>query len=94
MLKTYNKDYKVPANLAKKLIDEYPETIVIDVDSEEIQYEDTLDAMAEKIFEDYNSDKMKRVFGYEMFSPEEISRWLQYNVPDMYELLLIMNKEL
>ena len=44
--------------------------------------------------EDYDKDKMKRTFGYEIFSIEEMVKWLKYNVPDMYETLLVMNKEL
>lgn len=90
----YNNDYKVPKNLVKKLITEYSEEIVTDPDTDELLYEDTLEGIAAKIMEDYDKDKMKRTFGYEIFSIEEMVKWLKYNVPDMYETLLVINKEL
>lgn len=86
-------DYKVPAKLSEKIAAQYKQFIVTD-DSGFLEYSDTLDAFAEEILKDYSDDRRKRLFGQEIYDPEEMSRWLQYNLPDLYEILLKMNNEL
>lgn len=86
-------DYKVPPNLAEKLVAQYKHLIVID-ESGELDYFDTLDAFAEEILKDYSEDRRKRLFGQEIYDSEKMSQWLQYNLPDMFEILLKMNNEL
>lgn len=87
-------DYKVPKNLAKNIIAAYGESTVIDPDSDELDYFSTLEAFAERIKEDYDDAKMKRVFGYVMYSTEEIAKWLRDYLPEMFEMLLTINNEL
>lgn len=86
-------DYKVPPNLAEKLVAQYRHLIVID-ESGELDYFDTLDAFAEEILKDYSEDRRKRLFGQEIYDSEKMSQWLQYNLPDMFEILLKINNEL
>lgn len=86
-------DYKVPLKLSEKIAAQYKRFIVTD-DSGFLEYSDTLDAFAEEILKDYSDDRRKRLFGQEIYDPEEMSRWLQYNLPDLYEILLKMNNEL
>ncbi len=86
-------DYKVPPNLAEKLVAQYKHLIVID-ESGELDYFDTLDAFAEEILKDYSEDRRKRLFGQEIYDSEKMSQWLQYNLPDMFEILLKINNEL
>lgn len=86
-------DYKVPPDLSKKIATQYKHLIVVD-DSGELEYLDTLDAFAEEILKDYSEDRRKRVFGQEIYDSEKMSQWLQYNLPDLYEILLSMNNEL
>lgn len=87
-------DYKVPPKLAEKIIKAYKSDIVTDPDSGELQYLETLDVFAEHILEDYDEAKKKRVFGQSISDPDEMAKWLQYNLPDMFEILLKMNNEL
>ena len=86
-------DYKVPPDLSKKIATQYKYLIVVD-DSGELEYLDTLDAFAEEILKDYSKDRRKRIFGQEIYDSEKMSQWLQYNLPDLYEILLSMNNEL
>lgn len=86
-------DYKVPPKLSEKILSQYKHLTVFD-DSGNLDYQDTLDAFAEEILKDYSSDKKKRQFGQDIHGQEEMSRWLQYNLPDLYELLLETNDEL
>lgn len=86
-------DYKVPPDLSKKIAIQYKHLIVVD-DSGELEYLDTLDAFAEEILKDYSKDRRKRIFGQEIYDSEKMSQWLQYNLPDLYEILLSMNNEL
>lgn len=93
LLRKMKGDYKVPPKLSEKIAAQYKRFIVID-DSGLLDYSDTLDAFAEEILKDYSYDRRKRLFGQEIYDPEEMSRWLQYNLPDLYEILLKMNNEL
>jgi hypothetical protein len=86
-------DYKVSPDLSKKIATQYKHLIVVD-DSGELEYLDTLDAFAEEILKDYSKDRRKRIFGQEIYDSEKMSQWLQYNLPDLYEILLSMNNEL
>lgn len=86
-------DYKVPPKLSEKIAAQYKQFIVTD-DLGFLEYSDTLDAFAEEILRDYSDDRRKRLFGQKIYDPEEMSRWLQYNLPDLYEILLKMNNEL
>ncbi len=87
-------DYKVPPKLSEKIAAQYKHLIVIDTDSESLDYPGTLDAFAEEILKEYSMDRRKRVFGQEIQTQEEMSRWLEYNLPDLYEILLTINDEL
>ena len=89
-----NDDFKIPEGLAKKLIKDYSGSIWYDEDSRNICYEETLDSFAECILNDYDEKKMKKTFGYVMYDKDVIANWLHDNVPDLYEELLIYNKEL
>lgn len=75
-------DYKVPPKLSEKIAAQYKQFIVTD-DSGFLEYSDTLDAFAEEILKDYSVDRRKRLFGQEIYNPEEMSRWLQYNLSDL-----------
>ena len=90
----YNNDYKVPKDLAKKLVKEYSASIWYDAETEEVEYEETLEAFAENILRDYSEDKIKRIFGYAIYEKDEMVEWLRNNLPELYEILLIKNKEL
>lgn len=87
-------DYRVPEGLAAKLLKDYPNAVCFDEHEDHVCYEDTLDALAECILNDYDEKKMTKVFGCVLTDVEKMSEWLMYNVPDLYELLLIKNKEL
>ena len=89
-----NEDFRIPDGLAKQLIKEYSGCIWYDEDTRNICYEETLDAFAEQILEDYDEKKMEKNFGYVMYDQDKISNWLHDNLPELYEELLVFNKEL
>lgn len=89
-----NEDFRIPDGLAKRLIKEYSGSIWYDEDNGNVCYEETLDAFAEHILEDYDEKKMEKSFGYVMYDQDEISNWLHDNLPELYEELLVFNKEL
>lgn len=86
-------DYKVPYKLSEKIVAQYKHFIVFN-ELGKLEYLDTLDAFAEEILKDYNEDKRKKTFGEPIFNSEQMAQWLQYNLPDLYEILLKMNNEL
>ena len=87
-------DYKVPEGLAQRLVNKYRAEIVTDSDSGELDYQATLDIFAERIMLDYDDAKIKKTFGQVIENPEQMSKWLEYNIPELYEILLTINNEL
>lgn len=87
-------DYKVPPKLAEKIADAYEGYMVTDPDSGELQYLDTLDAIAESMLNDWSQAKILKNCGQEITDPEKMSNWLQYNLPELFEIFLKKNNEL
>ena len=87
-------DYKVPPKMAEKLIKDYAALMVVDSDTGELQYIETLDAIAEAILNDWSQAKIHKHSGQEITDPDKMSDWLRYNLPELFEMFLKMNDEL
>ena len=75
-------DYKVPPKLAEKIADAYEGIMVTDPDS------------GESILNDWSQAKILKNCGQEITDPEKMSNWLQYNLPELFEIFLKKNNEL
>lgn len=87
-------DYKVPPKLAEKIANAYDGLMAIDVDTGELQYLETLDAIAEAIINEWSAAKILKNCGQEITDPDKMSDWLQYNLPELFEIFLKKNNEL
>jgi hypothetical protein len=87
-------DFKVPKNLAEKIAHMYTSEIITNSDDGTLDYDSTIDRIAERIMLDYEDDKIIKMFGQYIENPEKMSIWLRNYIPELYEILLQMNNEL
>lgn len=87
-------DYKVPPKLAEKIANAYDGLMVVDADTGELQYLETLDTIAEAIINEWTTAKILKNCGQEITDPDKMSDWLQYNLPELFEIFLKKNNEL
>lgn len=87
-------DFKVPNNLAEKIAHMYTSEIITNSDDGTLDYDSTIDRIAERIMLDYEDDKIIKMFGQYIENPEKMSIWLRNYIPELYEILLQMNNEL